>query len=111
MENIANYTNILSTEERIALESLINKLAVRGIKQYYTPLATILFESQDPLIMSEQENAILERFIKYKEDKLIEKACKWLENNTNDFLDGYAWEECSVNIDNLLYDFRKAMEK
>lgn len=42
---------------------------------------------------------------------MIEKACEWLKDNVNDYLDWYDWEECRVNKDNLLYDFRKAMEE
>jgi len=44
-EDLFNYTNILSAEENTTLENLINKLAVSGIKQYNTQVATILFKN------------------------------------------------------------------
>ena len=46
----------------------------------------------------------------WKEEQMIEKACEWLKDNANDYLDWYDWESCRVNIDELLYDFRKAMK-
>lgn len=41
----------------------------------------------------------------------VEKVCEWLKDNINEYLDWYDWEECCVNKDELLYDFRKAMER
>lgn len=48
---------------------------------------------------------------KWADKTMIEKACKWLEANANDYLDWYDWEECRLNTDELLYDFCKAMEE
>lgn len=42
---------------------------------------------------------------------MIEKVCEWLKDNVNNYLDWYDWEECKLNTDELLYDFRKAMEE
>lgn len=42
----------------------------------------------------------------------IEKACEWLKDNVNDsYLDWYDWEKCRLNKDELLRDFREAMEE
>lgn len=43
--------------------------------------------------------------------EFIEKTLKWLKENANDYLDWYDWEECRLNTDELLYNFRKAMEE
>ena len=48
---------------------------------------------------------------KWKEQQMIEKACEWLEDNANEYLDWYDWEQCRVNKDELLHDFREAMEE
>lgn len=58
MKDFKNFTNVLSTEEEILLENLINKLAVNGITQYNTTAATILFKNDKPL--SEKINDLLE---------------------------------------------------
>lgn len=42
---------------------------------------------------------------------MIEKVCEWLKDNVNNYLDWYDWGECKLNTDELLYDFRKAMEE
>ena len=42
---------------------------------------------------------------------MIENAGEWLKGNVNDYLEWYDWERCMVNIDELLHDFRKAMEE
>lgn len=43
--------------------------------------------------------------------EFIEKTLKWLKENANDYLDWYDWKECRLNTDELLYNFRKAMEE
>jgi hypothetical protein len=49
---------------------------------------------------------------KWKEQQMIEKACEWLKDNVNDsYLDWYDWEKCRLNKDELLRDFREAMEE
>ncbi len=47
---------------------------------------------------------------KAEKQALIEKACEWLKDNANDYLDWYDWERCRVDKDELVYDFKKAME-
>lgn len=47
--------------------------------------------------------------VRIADKTMIEKVCKWLKENANDYLDWYDWEECRLNTDNLLYDFKKAM--
>lgn len=54
--------------------------------------------------------AACQEMAEWKEQQMIEKACEWLKDNANDYLDWYDWEQCRVNKDELLYDFRKAME-
>lgn len=49
--------------------------------------------------------------VRIADKTMIEKVCKWLKENANDYLDWYDWEECRLNTDNLLYDFKKAMEE
>lgn len=49
--------------------------------------------------------------VRLADKTMIEKVCKWLKANANDYLDWYDWEECRLNTDNLLYDFKKAMEE
>lgn len=46
----------------------------------------------------------------WKEQQLIDKACEWLKDNANDYLDWYDWERCWVDKDELVYDFKKAMK-
>lgn len=47
----------------------------------------------------------------WKEQQMIDKACEWLKDNANDYLDWYDWEQCRVDKDELVYDFKKAMEE
>lgn len=50
--------------------------------------------------------------VRIADKTMIEKACKWLKENANDYLDWYDWEECiRLNTDELLYDLCKAMEE
>lgn len=47
----------------------------------------------------------------WKEQQMIEKACEWLKDNINDYLVWYDFrEECRVNKDELLCNFKKAMK-
>lgn len=46
---------------------------------------------------------------KWADKTMVENACEWLKDNANYYLDWYDWEQCLVNKDELLYDFRKAM--
>ena len=48
---------------------------------------------------------------KWADKTMIERVCEWLKDNANGYLDWYDWEECRLNTDNLLYDFKKAMEE
>lgn len=48
---------------------------------------------------------------KWADKTMIERVCEWLKDNANDYLDWYDWEECRLNTDNLLYDFKQAMEE
>lgn len=45
MEDYNSYINTLSVEEKTLLETIINKLAVSGTRQYNTQAATILFKN------------------------------------------------------------------
>lgn len=47
----------------------------------------------------------------WADETMIKKACEWLKDNANDYLDWYDWEECRLDTDTLLYDFKKAMEE
>lgn len=50
--------------------------------------------------------------VRIADKTMIEKVCKWLKENANDYLDWYEWEECiRLNTDELLYDLCKAMEE
>lgn len=63
---------------------------------------------------SDEDIAKSKEFIvgaEWADKTMIEKVCKWLKENANDYLDWYDWEECRLNTDNLLYDFKKAMEE
>lgn len=48
---------------------------------------------------------------KWADKTLIEKACEWLENNLADKTSVLYSGVVSINFDNVLKDFRKAMEK
>lgn len=54
----------------------------------------------------------VEKYNKYKEDKFIEKACKWLkENKVHPFI---GCEDCCLSgflTDEFVEEFRKAMEE
>lgn len=69
------------------------------------------FDLNGNLLTPTKEEECLNRYIKYREEKLIEKACEWLKENANDYLDWYDWERCRVSVDELLHDFKKAMEE
>lgn len=49
--------------------------------------------------------------VRLADKTMINKVCEWLKDNANDYLDWYEWEECRLNTDELLYDFKKAMEE
>ena len=49
--------------------------------------------------------------VRHADKTMINKVCEWLKDNANDYLDWYDWEECRLNTDELLYDFKKAMEE
>jgi hypothetical protein len=52
-----------------------------------------------------------EKGAKWADKTMIDKACEWLENNINDYLVWYDFrEECRVNKDELLCNFKKAMK-
>lgn len=58
--------------------------------------------------------AVMKAFIagaQWADKSVIDKACEWLKDNVNDYLDWYDWERCRVNKDELLYDLRKEMEE
>ena len=58
------------------------------------------------IISKEEENKMMENYIKYKQEQLIEKACKWLKENT------YKYQLIfSENIPTFILDFKKEMEK
>ena len=42
--------------------------------------------------------------------QLIDKACEWIKDNINSYLDWYDWGKCRVGKDELIDDFRKAMK-
>lgn len=47
----------------------------------------------------------------YKE-YLIEKAVRYIKENCygNSYLDWYDWDQCRIDVEELVYDFKKAME-
>lgn len=46
-------------------------------------------------------------------EQMIKKACEWLKENVNDYLfdDGKEMADWKVNVEEMLDDFKKAMEK
>ena len=42
--------------------------------------------------------------------QFIDKACKWIKDNINNYLDWYDWGKCRVSKDELIDDFCKAMK-
>lgn len=85
MEDFKNFTNILSSEEEILLENLINKLAVNGITQYNTTAATILFRNSKPL--NEKINDLLEENT-IKNSKAVINQIEEIKVDLN-FIDDY----------------------
>lgn len=58
------------------------------------------------IISKEEENKMVENYMKYKQEQLIEKACKWLKENTYNYQLIF-----SENIPTFILDFKKEMEK
>ena len=58
------------------------------------------------IISKEEENKMIENYMKYKQEQLIEKACKWLKENTYNYQLIF-----SENIPTFILDFKKAIEK
>jgi hypothetical protein len=65
----------------------------------------------DIIPRAEEEEAI-KRYIEYQKSQFIKKACEWLEKHVRDYkyydsdlADG------NIDVDDLIYGFKKAMEK
>lgn len=83
------------------------------------------FDLNGSIVTPEKENDSLERFIKYKEDKLIEKVCNWIKDRVTIPYEGKTdesgvpiasdyIEHCTKRIakaEEICKDFIKAMEK
>jgi len=89
MENYTNY-NTLSTEETCLLQNLIYKLSVSGLRQYNTPVATILFKkwftlSDDGLLKEVSINAPI------NSQKIPESQIQEIKDDLR-FIDDYVME-------------------
>jgi len=60
------------------------------------------------VITREQELKDMEQYVKYQEEKLIEKACEWLRCNTYGYL-VEKYGEVDLDREKPIDDFKKAM--
>lgn len=64
------------------------------------------------IISKAEENKEMERYVEYQKNKILDKACEWLKNNTVSVInDTCTYTASSYNIgkDEFIEDFRKAM--
>lgn len=67
------------------------------------------------IISKEEENKMMENYVKYQKKQLIEKACEWLiskstienSSNVNIFVNGASYH----SVYDFIKDFQKAMEE
>lgn len=59
------------------------------------------------IISKADENEEIERYVEYQKNKLIEKACEWLEENINKYL----YINTDWNTPQLDYEFLKKFKK
>ena len=71
------------------------------------------FNTNGEIVTPDKEEEILNRYIKYREEKIIDKVCEWfkcidfeVDYFTTDS-DGYTF----FNADKFIEDFRKTMEE
>lgn len=88
-------------------EEILNK--AHQLAEKYFPNSQNIWAR--PNIEAQKVKYACKEMFEWADKTMIEKACEWLKNNVNNYLDWYDWEECRVNTDNLLYDFRKAMDE
>lgn len=58
------------------------------------------------IISKAEENKEMERYVEYEKNKLLEKACEWLEDNLASFWQCKFYDEIV-----FINDFKKAMEE
>ena len=67
------------------------------------------------IISKSEVNKEMERYVEYKKNKLIEKACEWLEQNICEYEDIYydvgGFVSPEFHIEEFMKDFKKAMEE
>lgn len=44
--------------------------------------------------------------------QVMEKVVEWIKENCygNNYLDWYDWDECRIDTEEMIYDFKKAMD-
>lgn len=66
------------------------------------------------IISKAEENKEMECYVEYQKNKLIEKACEWLKNNTISVTNNtytYTASSYDINKKEFIKEFKKAMEK
>lgn len=66
------------------------------------------FTTNGDIVTPEQSNKDLKKYLQYQKQKFIEKACKWLSDNKDNYIIDIEGE--TLVDDQLISDFLKAME-
>lgn len=72
------------------------------------------FTTNGDIVTPEQSNKDLKKYLNYQKRKLIEKACKWLQENLSEGSDpdNYPMVRCyDIDMEDFINDFSREMEE
>lgn len=97
----------LPNEEWKVIEGFEDRYSVSNYGRVKT-IASVEWSDEHPNISEEEQVGMAELGMIWQKKALIDKACKWLRSNADNYCDNGGY---GIAIESLLNSFRKAMEE